>query len=125
MDNQTIFTTVAEHLLTQNKKSLSERDGDLQCAYRGDDGLKCAVGILITDEHYLPKLEGRAACAAAVHRALELSLGISVDKDTETLLVALQGIHDDKQPEDWNNHLFGVAERFGFQVSPLMQHRAS
>lgn len=50
MTNQEIFDTVATHLLRQNARSMGPRTdprfGTLSrgCAYRGDGGLRCAIG---------------------------------------------------------------------------------
>lgn len=59
MKTMDIFKHVGKHLLTQNEQSLVDRDTDRSCAYRGDGGLKCAVGCLITDEAYDPAIEGQ------------------------------------------------------------------
>lgn len=52
--HQETFDKVATHLITQRAAS---RDYS-GCRYRGPDGLKCAVGCLITDEYYHPGIEG-------------------------------------------------------------------
>lgn len=51
MTNEEIFEKVRTHLLTQNAKSMI----DGICLYRGPNGLKCAVGCLIEDEHFDPE----------------------------------------------------------------------
>jgi hypothetical protein len=40
---QEVFDQVATHLLTQRQRSTTKGN----CAYRGDDGLKCAAGCLL------------------------------------------------------------------------------
>ena len=54
--HQVIFERVAQHLFQQGQCAMWERD---MCAYRGDDGTRCAVGALIADEEYHPEMEGR------------------------------------------------------------------
>ena len=54
MTNQQIFNKVAKHLLKQGRRA---RDGN-GCAYRGENGTKCAVGCLIPDALYDDRLEG-------------------------------------------------------------------
>jgi hypothetical protein len=55
--DQEVFDQVANHLLTQNKRSVSATDNTL-CVYRSPDGLKCAAGCLIADDEYDPRMEG-------------------------------------------------------------------
>lgn len=54
MTGQEIFDTVLAHLRKQGKASLNARG---KCAYRGEGGTACAVGCLITDELYDPRIE--------------------------------------------------------------------
>jgi hypothetical protein len=50
---QEVFNIVSTHLLTQGQMSLT----DGICAYRGENGLMCAAGVLIPDEAYTPSME--------------------------------------------------------------------
>jgi len=127
MELQTIFNRAADHLLTQNKKSLT-LNNLAACAYRGDGGLKCAAGCLIDDKFYSPSMEGLAAHAPDVMEGIQQSLGISygIDDDEERLIGWLQDLHDDNPPEDWNKKLYRLAYRFGLEPSPkMMLHKAS
>ena len=65
MTLQEMFDTMAAHLLKQGERSVSPINPQ-QCRYRGDHGLKCAVGALIKDKFYKPSLEGRGATDAPV-----------------------------------------------------------
>lgn len=57
MDTQTVVDKVLKHLWDQGECS---RDPFINaCAYRGRNGTKCAIGILIPDEIYLPEMEGK------------------------------------------------------------------
>lgn len=51
MSSQQIFDIVATHLFTQGKRSMHIEVGRIsgRCAYRGDNGLKCAIGVLLPD----------------------------------------------------------------------------
>jgi len=62
-DRQKIFDTVAAHLLKQNKKSVGADNLGHVCQYRSSDGLKWAIGCLITDEAYYPNLENKPSVA--------------------------------------------------------------
>lgn len=56
---QQVFTQVATHLLTQKERSFVIDDrGEELCAYRGDNGLKCAAGCLISNDEYNPIMDG-------------------------------------------------------------------
>jgi hypothetical protein len=88
MDNQEAFSRVVDHLRQQGRPSHDSGN----CAYRSKDGLRCAVGVLITDEFYKPELEGY--CAEDMADVLCVALpGVSIG-----LLQALQDTHD--LPED-------------------------
>ena len=52
---QELFNEVVSHLRKQKKQSLSQHG---YCMYRGEDGLKCAIGHLIPDERYHNDMEG-------------------------------------------------------------------
>lgn len=89
-----IFETMKNHLLTQNQRS---SDGGL-CRYRGPNGLKCAVGVLIDDEHYNTDLEGYDVHSSNVRAAVTKSLGFTPDWE---LLDQVQTIHDNYEPSRW------------------------
>lgn len=57
MTRQETFDKVVRAVIAQGRPSM--RGG--ACAYRGDDGCKCAAGHLIPDEKYDPVMEG-ATC---------------------------------------------------------------
>ena len=100
MNDQEIFDAVVRHLLTQERKSMKQ-DG-VTCAYRGEGGLSCAVGALITDAEYQPVMDD----AMALGRIIAKPWGTSVDaldmagvlpgrlKPHVRLLAYLQDVHD-------------------------------
>jgi hypothetical protein len=53
MKPQEIFDTVSKHLFDQGKRSLD----NIHCRYYADDGLKCAVGILIPEDQYFEDMD--------------------------------------------------------------------
>lgn len=126
---QDLYNVVKTHLLAQLKKSIRlNSQGELICAYRGDNGLSCALGCLIPDEAYHPDIEGETPYLINLNDA---------DSDTGTfprrytqwigingsdanlgmldLMTTLQGIHDnmDLEPKQWDNSLEHTATRFG------------
>lgn len=102
MNKLQVFLKVRDHLLTQMEQSRGE---DSRCAYRGTNGMMCAVGCLIKDEFYHAGLEYKNCGNAHVMIALEKS-GIDVfSPDTMGLLSTLQKIHDDYHPDYWRQRL--------------------
>jgi len=105
-----VFDRVKTHLLAQGERS---RHSTGVCAYHGANGLKCAVGCLITEEAYSKELEGKNVKSDRVLPAL-IASGISTDSTTLHMLTSLQRIHDDEAPANWERELTHLeAELFG------------
>jgi hypothetical protein len=66
-----ISERIRDHLLTQRAVS---KVNSGPCLYRAPNGLKCAVGCLIADEHYIADFEG--AGVSVVIGAVTLSLNM-------------------------------------------------
>lgn len=121
MTLQEIFNKVKSHLLTQKVRAQTEDKlsvyGGYFCAYRGDNGTKCAVGCLIADEHYRPECEWASVYTGRVQRALIASgVPIGADPRTINLLSRLQAVHDLKSPEEWDTALTEVAQQYGLET---------
>ena len=102
------FNEVYIHLMTQMKKSVSE-DGKY-CLYRGDDGLKCAAGVMIPDEKYTTDMECIPwICICESSKEAEGWL----DKE---LGMELQRIHDCLPVYDWDSDLTNLATKLGLEV---------
>lgn len=101
MTQREIIERVTQHLLYQNSKSLLPNG---HCAYRGQDGKKCALGTLIDCEHYNEGLEGLTVLDELVREALKKSR-IDVDRLTLLVLEACQAIHDYASVEYWADYL--------------------
>jgi hypothetical protein len=87
MTNQEAFDRVW-HWFVVEGHAQSKAPGSMACLYRGPDGLKCAVGVLIPDEEYQPSLEGKVT-AQIIHDVPAL-------KDlTCTCLGDMQRVHDE------------------------------
>ncbi len=126
---QNIFDTVAEHLLIQSEKSILGGS----CAYRGEDGRRCAIGVFIPDEYYDESMEGitlgcipdnvdeLAGDEVRFCQALRNN-GIDVYNDkTIELLRMLQRVHDAHLIKNWPEKLYWVAERYGLDASVVEQ----
>lgn len=101
-----IFNRVALHLLTQREQC---KEGSM-CRYRGPNGTKCAVGCLITDEHYVGGLEGEAYTYGprdnSVRQAVRNSLGRELTDEENHMLLELQHLHDDD--DAWRSEFIGT-----------------
>jgi hypothetical protein len=116
MTPQEIFDVVSEHLFNQGKRSVDK----FHCRYRNDDGLRCAVGVLIPDTYYLPEYD-------IGNQTIKSLLSVHSTQfpdwmhDNVELLSHLQTVHD--RGHNWNNSnnmikaLTEVAEYYN--LSPL------
>ena len=59
VSNQEVFNRVWNWFVV-NQNPLCQRDvkGNAACSYRGPEGSRCAIGLLIPDEVYQPAFEG-------------------------------------------------------------------
>lgn len=106
MTKQEVYDKVKAHLLAQGKQSWDE-ERDL-CMYRGPGGLKCAVGVLIPDEKYVPQMEGEVSDTGWLEK-----YGLTELLPFEELLQDLQTVHDLGLTSMWESHLRDVAQRHG------------
>lgn len=97
---QQVFDQVVEHLRTQKAKSYRE---GRSCAYRGDNGAKCAAGCLISEDEYSAKMENETWDYLA-------KTGV-VPADHDHLIKELQELHDDVDVIHWEEALKHVATR--------------
>jgi hypothetical protein len=89
MKAQEIFDTVATHLFKQGKRSTDQS----RCRYHGENGLKCAVGVLVSDDVYFPEMdEGNKTIKSLVEQNEDKFPDWF--KDNLGLLQTLQSVHD-------------------------------
>lgn len=108
---QEVFNEVYAHLIHQGERAIAVENN--RCKYRTEDGLKCAAGILIKDEHYNKELEGQSATSDSVREALENS---GVGTVCLYLVSKLQSVHDIISPKKWRNALDEVAKEYDLTV---------
>ena len=106
---QDVFNQVARHLLRQDEKSIRPNG----CAYRGEEGLKCAAGCLIGDDEYDPSLEGKLWVSLVNDR--------KVCSNHSYLIEKLQVVHDSQPPECWKDKLFYIATLFDLNTDVLKE----
>ena len=125
---QEVFDYVAKHLIKQGRQSWLQSYG---CAYRGEGGLSCAAGCLVTDEEYaqatrddVSDLEGSSAFN------LSSLLSSPFWKRHEKLIQELQLVHDNDDevtfspsrvflPAELKKKLAAVAKDFNLNTEAL------
>lgn len=109
-----VFTIVRDHLIKQGCKSTGSVAGHPVCAYRGDNGTKCAAGVLIRDEDYLPSMEGWGVGTDGIARILARN-GVTCIN----LVSDLQECHDKKEVSDWPVRLEDIRVKHYIEAAPL------
>lgn len=87
--DQEIFNHIMNLLIQQNAKS---QDAEGRCLYRGDEGRKCAVGLIMDEYKSCYETNG-------VRPIVEADYPNATSKIT--LLEVLQSVHDLQLPEEW------------------------
>ena len=92
MNNQEAFNKSVLGVVAQGGPSLVTRHSGFisRCAYRAENGRKCAVGHLIEDEDYDPYMERKSVTHLHLRGYLPKLSDVSVE-----LLVKLQNAHDE------------------------------
>lgn len=113
---QEIFDTVVRHLWAQGEQAIDRG----VCQYRAPGGLKCAVGILIPDDKYDPKMDGSMILREVMFR-------VELGQEHFGFLSELQAAHDtchNWDPTGPNDEmvkaLTKIAETFGLSTTALM-----
>lgn len=125
MNAQEIFNAVATHLFTQGERAVER--GDVVCKYRAGN-LKCAVGALIPDEIYDPKMDketnGDGTGVRSLLHRFENILP-SWFEDNWRLLESLQLVHDRLSSwyttDDMRQDLKEVAMSYGLDDQILLR----
>lgn len=124
LNRQLLFDTAVAALYKQGKTSMNDDD----CAYRAEDGSKCALGHCMADNRYDPAIEGLTATNAKVQESIDSKFGV-VDArpemgDISFLTDMQQGLHDNifdtDDPEDFRATLkeraVAFAARYNLKV---------
>ena len=93
MNNQQVFEKVLNGLRKQGCISVDEGG---ECMYRGVNGTKCGIGMLIADEHYHEDLEENSVYEHNVAEALSLS---GIDTYSGLLAHIQTSLHDNYSTE--------------------------
>lgn len=110
---QKLFDIASKHLIKQGKRSVAGG----ACLYRGPRGLKCAIGVLISDECYDPHLEGDPGEGFSIVNAVSETQGFSLDEAATDVLSYLQGIHDAENVSDWADEIKFCAKSYNLECN--------
>jgi hypothetical protein len=127
MTNQEIFDTVLHGIRKQGRPSVSQ---DGRCLYRGPDGLKCGVGLLIDDSEYCPEMEGKSADGCSGDEKENIVCNLLKKKNIDTILAGkLQEAHDNaaygnqgqlkKFTEEFEERMQKLAKEYGLTYSAI------
>lgn len=101
---QDVFNYIANHLLTQNKKS---QTCHFNCAYKGENNTKCAVGCIVSSKEYRPSMEGKSSTKIINdHNPLVTNI------DMLNMLRDLQILHDGAMTVEWPAGLNNIAAKY-------------
>lgn len=97
--NQSVFTRSVRFLLKQGKPSVTRiKRSESKCAYRGNNNTRCAIGAVLPDLLYDPRMEGKDALAL-LHNYPKVEEHFKYV--TNSLLWDMQAAHDETA-ELWN-----------------------
>lgn len=136
-NRQADFNAVWEHFIVQ--KNPRARGSDFVCAYRMDDGSKCAVGVILPDELYDPLMDkfgltatdlddfSRSIANAPMYDPMEDGVATNSPElqewteahDLEGLLSDLQWAHDgvlEPFHENFEAELRVLAEKYNLTI---------
>jgi hypothetical protein len=116
MTPQEVFDKIVSHLRSQGKPSIGKHGG---CKYRNEQNCKCAVGCLIEDDEYSPKMEGLVIfdLIKMEHDFIPETLKKRLEPHA-TLLNNLMQVHDFRSVELWEPSFQGIAKEFSLTYTP-------
>ena len=125
---QQTFDKVADHLMTQMEQSTSTVTVDsgfftTDCAYRGENGKMCAVGCLIPDDLYDPRMENHTSSHVLSAYPKFQGLFENVD-EVGIVLSGLQSLHDEDTPDMWLDGLYIIATRYNLSKEVLNKYES-
>lgn len=121
---QEIFDYVYSCMEKQNwQRSMSTGSwpGVNRCRYRGNNGMKCAIGHLIPDDKYKPEFDETEAAFFSFSSLIDLGViyspkgtPLTYSYDLYFFLESLQWCHDDgKTPEQMRKNFDAVIPQYG------------
>lgn len=90
----TLVAASVRHLLRQGRSAIQlDSAGNVLCRYLADDGLKCAIGGLIPEDLYSPKLE-EATLRSVLVSAVPGCMGTNPLSELDSAAYCIQKAHD-------------------------------
>lgn len=113
-NNQDAFDIALNGIRKQNYKISTTKEGS--CAYRGENGLRCALGHMIPNKLYKSGMEGLVPDHSLLRDFPEL--GVYLENVDVELLTDLQCAHDsylgyNKFDYDYENKMKQIAKNWG------------
>lgn len=108
---QQVFDQIANHLLTQKEKCFASEKNRI-CQYHSGN-LRCAAGCLISEEEYEINSTMAGTSYFEGNQWDWLVEEHGVPSDHQNLIVELQNVHDDTEPQDWKEQLKEIAFSWG------------
>lgn len=105
---QEVYDQVVTHLRKQNAYSMMPLQNESSvktCAYRGEKGLMCAAGCLISDEEY--DMDRMETC----NWEENVRKGI-FPPEHSGLIMSLQSVHDNEEIGEWEDSFRKIAQVF-------------
>lgn len=96
MTNQGVFDQVYTYLARPGGTQSISDEGE--CLYRSKDGNRCAIGCLIPDSDYSPRMEGFCAADLSADFLPKVFSGVGV-----RLLQRMQYCHDQTDVDNWDS----------------------
>lgn len=122
LTQQTMFDFVMNFLLDQGKRSIRKTIlGRPICCLRAKDGSRCAIGSMITDEHYNESLENAPPLTGEPRFALEQSIGINLVSKEFNMLRRLMNAHDDYEPKEWERLFRRIANEYSLEWNRIIK----
>lgn len=113
---QDAFNKVVAHVRSMKSQAINAGSNLLEvCMYRTEDGKRCAIGALISDDDYHPSIEGNNVRTLIAQDKIEQPSWCELN-----FLTSLQSIHD--YTGNWKVHFIGeahvqhIAETFNLEV---------
>lgn len=117
--NQEFYDKTMAHLRKQKKMALRLVNGlPIGCAYRADDGCKCAIGFHIPDDKYKPEMEGLTV-GGLIKTYPELQ---DIMPENIRLAIDLQHLHDNYADEPGMFESYAKAIALDFDLIYMPPH---
>ncbi|TPL66593.1 hypothetical protein [Mesorhizobium sp. B2-4-1] len=113
MITQQTFNTIYLGLQAQGWRQSYDREA-FMCAYRGANNHKCAIGHLIPDDQYVPKMDDFVAGVLGYDWFKELNFVPELTRDEFN---GLQACHDNNvHPDEMKAAFITFGQKFGLEI---------